>query len=178
MKYKIDENDVMESLEILFDMFDEDELEELDILDSDGLALSTVAAIQYAETIYPFVCKNMMEIPVNIVSLTKSKKSILSKNKVSAIKGCPILYISKTKEEDKDFDVSAYMELWLLEDGRFAEITAIQFETEEYVVLRREFKRIVKRKSHLFFSLGHLEAALETIEMDLLIEQLQKEGNK
>lgn len=177
MKYKMDENDVMESLEILFDMFDEDELEELDILDSDGLALSTVAAIQYAETIYPFVCKNMMEIPVNVVSLTKSKKSILSKNKVSAIKGCPILYISKTKEEDKDFDVSAYMELWLLEDGRFAEITAIQFETEEYVVLRREFKRIVKRKSQLFFCLSDLDSALEDMEMTLLLEKLNKEEN-
>ena len=178
MKYKMDEDRVMESLEILFDMFDEDELEELDLYDSDGLALSTVAAIQYAETIYPIVCKNMTEIPVNVVSLTKNKKSILSKNKVSKIKGCPILYVSKTKEEDKDFDVSAYMELWLLEDGRFAEITAIQFGTEEYVVLRREFKRIVKRKNHLFFSLGHLEDALETIEMDLLIEQIQKEENK
>lgn len=159
----------------LFDMFDDEELKELEVIETVHDLMAATAAVQYADDVYPLVKRNMTEIPVNIVTSSSSKKSIISKNKVSAYKGCLILHVSKTKEEDKDFGLSAYMELWLLEDGRFAEITCIQFETEGFVTLRREFKRIVKRRNHLFFSINDLEDALEDMELTLFMENMTKE---
>ena len=176
MNYNMDEEWLEESLEVLFDLFDEEDLEELDIIDSADDCLALSAAITYSELVYKFVERNMIDIPVNIVTTTKSRKSILSKDLVSRYKGCPILHIQKAYEEDRDFGVSTHMELWLLEDGRFAEITCVQFETDDYVTLHREFKRIVKRKEHLFFQLYHLEEALDTMEMELFLERLKKAG--
>lgn len=176
MNCNINKECLEEALEFLFDLFNEEELKDLDVIDSTEECLALSAAIAYSESVYEFIKRNMVDIPVNLVTTKKSRKSILSKDLVSRYKGSPILYIRKAYEEDRDFGVTTYMELWLLEDGRFAEITCVQFETDEYVTVHREFKRIVKRKEHLFFPLYHLEEVLDIMKMEFLLERIEKAG--
>lgn len=175
MKKMLDELWLEDALTFLFDMFPDKDLQELEVIEPEDEMMSFVAGSQYAEIIFPYIYKNMIDIPVNIVTSLRSKKSTFSKNKVSKLKGSPILHISKTKDEDNEFGISAFMELWLLEDGRFAEITCIQFEAEGFVTLRREFKKIIKKKNQLFFNIYELEESLQNMEMSLLLEELYKE---
>ena len=51
----------------------------------------------------------------------------------------------------KDFGVTEISELWLLEDGRFAEITSVSFIKDELLHVHRKFRKIDKRRKDIWF---------------------------
>lgn len=81
-----------------------------------------------------------------------------SAEKVSKLKGAMLYY--EPMFSAKDSGVTEISELWLLEDGRFAEITGVCFIKDELVYVHRKFRKIVKRKKDIWFTAQDLVDSL------------------
>ena len=61
--------------------------------------------------------------------------------------------------------VTEISELWLLEDGRVAEVTSVGFVKDEQYYFHRKFRNIVKHRNDIWFKLSDLEDALFLIAL-------------
>lgn len=148
----------------LFDLFDENDLYELaipDIKESDDPA--RFAAESYARCTHDVICRQMDYIPVNSKIDMETLERKQSKDKVSRIRGFLLYYTPKKCSEE--FGVHEMNELWLLEDGRLAEVTSVCFVQDKYFNNHRKFRKIVKHKKDLWFKAQDLQPAFYLISL-------------
>lgn len=148
----------------LFGFFTEQELRKLDV---PGIAESedpakTVACC-YAYQTEEAIRKEMDHIPVDRRICMESLEAENGSTWVSKWKGILLHY--EVKNHTKSFGVTEIRELWLLEDGRLAEITCVTFVRDGNFFMHRKFRKIVKNRKDVFFELDSLEAAFFLIRL-------------
>lgn len=153
MKYRITEAWLTDVFEKLFGFFDEEEVRALDIPgmeDSDNPV--EVAARFYARRTFEAIRAEMDYIPTDTrIDLEKFQREG-SKESISRLKGF-ILYYQATRRSE-GFGVTEISELWLLGDGRLAEVTSVGFVKEEQYYFHRKFRNIVKHRNDIWFQLS------------------------
>lgn len=142
----------------LFGFFDEQELRKLDvpcIAESEDPA--KMVAYCYAHQTDEAIRSEMDHIPVDRRICIESLEAENGSAWVSRWKGALLHY--EAKRQTKSFGVTEIRELWLLEDGRLAEITCVSFVRVGNFFMHRKFRKIVKNKDDVFFELDSLADA-------------------
>ena len=151
MKYRITEDWLEDIFGNLFEMMDEQELR--------ALPMKEIATAKYpvemlshhfGDLMCNAIRKNMEFISTDVKIDMEGYTRQTSAEKVSRIKGAMIYF--EPMFCAKDFGVTEISELWLLEDGRFAEITSVSFIKDELVHVHRKFRKIVKRRKDIWFA--------------------------
>ena len=151
MKYRITEDWLEDIFGNLFEMMDEQELR--------ALPMKEIATAKYpvemlshhfGDLMCNAIRKNMEFISTDVKIDMEGYTRQTSAEKVSRIKGAMIYF--EPMFCAKDFGVKEISELWLLEDGRFAEITSVSFIKDELVHVHRKFRKIVKRRKDIWFA--------------------------
>ena len=109
------------------------------------------------------VIANLEWIPTDVKIDMEGITRIASAEKVSRLKGAMLHY--EPMFSARNSGVTELSELWLLEDGRFAEITSICFIKDELVHVHRKFRKIIKRKKDIWFAAGNLVDSLYLMQM-------------
>ena len=164
MKHNITEEWLTDVFEKLVSFFNEEEVRELDIPgmeESDNLA--GIAAKFYARRTFDAIREEMEHIPTDTRIDLETFRREASKESISRLKGF-ILYYQAIKRSE-GFGVTEISELWLLEDGRFAEVTSVGFVKDEQYYFHRKFRNIVKHRNDIWFKLSDLEDALFLIAL-------------
>lgn len=159
MNYRITEDWLADVFETFLGFFDEQEVRALDIPGmeaSDNLA--RVAAKFYARRIHNIISQNMDFIPADTIIKMETLKKKVSVESISRVKGY-VLYYEPLKSS-KGFGVTELSELWILEDGRFAEVTSVCFLRNGQFHIHRKFRKIIKHRRDIWFKLKDLEDAL------------------
>lgn len=159
MNYRITEDWLADVFETFLGFFDEQEVRALDIPGmeaSDNLA--RVVAKFYARRIHNIVSRNMDLIPTDTIIKMETLEKKASVESISRVKGY-VLYYEPLKSS-KGFGVTELSELWILEDGRFAEVTSICFLRNGQFHIHRKFRKIIKHRRDIWFKLKDLEDAL------------------
>ncbi len=153
---------VTEVFSNLFDLFDEKDIRELaipDLKESDDPA--RFAAEFYAQRTHDVISRHMEYIPVDTKIDMETIERRQSDEKASRMKGF-LLYYAPMKCS-KDFGINEMNELWILEDGRLAEVTSVCFLRDKYFNNHRKFRNIIKRKKDIWFKPQDLEPAFYLI---------------
>lgn len=159
MNYRLTESWLADVFGTFFGLFNEQEVRALDVPgmeESDEVA--DVAAKFYAKRIHHIVSQNMDFIPTDTIINMENLEKKASVESISRVKGY-VLYYEPLKSS-KDFGVTELSELWVLEDGRFAEVTSICFLRDGQFHIHRKFRKIIKHKKDIWFKLKDLEDAL------------------
>lgn len=158
----------------LFGFFDEQELRKLDIpgiVESED-PLKRVAGC-YAHQTDEAIRSEMDYIPVDRRICIESLEAESGSASVSRWKGALLHY--EVKRQVKSFGVTEIRELWLLEDGRLAEITCVSFVRDGNFFMHRKFRKIVKYKKDVFFELANLEDAFLLLRLRNVSESVSKD---
>lgn len=155
MNYRVTEEWLGGVFGKLFEMMDEQELRELAI---PGMTVAKYPVEMLSHFLGYRMCdairKNMELIPTDVKIDMEGFTRQTSAEKVSRIKGAMLYY--EPLFCAKGSGVTELSELWLLEDGRLAEITSICFIKDELVHVHRKFRKIVKRKKDIWFTAQNL----------------------
>ena len=151
MRYKVTEEWLEGVFGKLFEMMDEQELRTLPMKE---IATAKYPVEMLSHHFGDLMCnairKNMelisTDVKIDMEGYTRQK----SEEKVSRIKGAMIYF--EPMFCSKDSGVTETSELWLLEDGRLAEITGVCFIKDELIHVHRKFRKIVKRKKDIWFA--------------------------
>lgn len=159
MKNRITEKWLMDMFGKVFGMIDEVEIRQLSIstiasADNPVELISRYLGYRLCDA----VNANLEFIPTDVRIDMDGFTRKASSEKVSKLKGAMLYY--EPMFSAKDSGVTELSELWLLEDGRFAEITAICFIKDELVYVHRKFRKIVKRKKDIWFTAQDLVDSL------------------
>lgn len=151
MKYRITEDWLKDIFGNLFEMMDEQELR--------ALPMKEIATAKYPVEMLSHhfgnlmcnsIIKNMEFISTDVKIDMEGYTRQTSAEKVSRMEGAMLYY--EPMFCAKGSGVTELSELWLLEDGRLAEITSICFIKDEMVHVHRKFRKIVKRKKDIWFT--------------------------
>lgn len=159
MNNRLTENWVADAFGRLFRLFDEKDIRALTIpgieTNDDPVGF---AARFYAKRIHEIISLNMEHIPVDAKINLDTFEREASKEAASRMKGY-LLYYEPMHCSEK-FDVNEMSELFLLEDGRFAEVTSVTYLNGHDFHIHRKFRNIVKHKKDIWFDVKDLEAVL------------------
>lgn len=155
MNYKVTEEWLEEVFGNLFEMMDEQELRRLAIpkiasAEEPVEVLSEFLGYRMCDAIR----KNIEVIPTDVKIDMEGYTRQTSAEKVSRMKGAMLYY--EPIFCAKGSGITELSELWLLEDGRLAEITSVCFIKDELVHVHRKFRKIVKRKKDIWFTAQNL----------------------
>ena len=159
MNYRITENWLADVFGTLFSFFDKQEVRALDVPgmeESDDPA--SVAAGFYSNRAYKVISQNMNYIPTDTRIDMETFQKEASEECISRVKGYVLFY--QPIKCSAGFGVTEISELWLLEDGRFAEVISVCFFKDKQFHIHRKFRKIVKRKKDICFKVADLEDAL------------------
>ena len=164
MNHKITEEWLADVFEKLVGLFNEEDVRALDIPgmeESDNLA--GIAAKFYARRTFDAIREEMEHIPTDTRIDLETFRREASKESISRLKGFIFYYQAITRSEG--FGVTEISELWLLEDGRFAEVTSVGFVKDGQYYFHRKFRNIVKHRNDIWFEISNLEDALFLIAL-------------
>ena len=158
MNNKITEEWVTEVLSRLFGLFDEKDIRNLGVpgIESCDNPVEYVANF-YAHRTYAIIGDQMDLIPVDTAIDIETGKRKLSDEKVSRVRGYLLAYTPM--KVSQGFGAREMNELWILEDGRLAEVTSVCFIQDNIFNNHRKFRNIVKRKKDIWFKPQVLEPA-------------------
>lgn len=161
MKYRITEDWLADVFGTLFGFFDEEEVRKLEIPAFEDENPAEIAARFYAKRSYGVVSENMDYIPTDTRITGGTLEREASEGKASRVKGYPLYY--KLMLCSEKFGTTEMSELWLLEDGRFAEVTSVCYLKGQHFHIHRKFRKIIKHKKDIWFSVYELEDALALV---------------
>lgn len=159
MKNRFTEEWVTEVFSRLFSLFEEQDIRNLGIprVESCNNPIEYVAEY-YAHRTYAVISDQMDFIPVDTAIEIKTCKHKLSEEKVSWVRGYLLAYTPK--KQSKGFPAHEMSELWILEDGRLAEVTSVCFILDNDFHNHRKFRKIIKHKNDVWLKPQDLEAPL------------------
>ena len=161
MNYRITEEWLADVYETLFGFFDEEELRRLEIPVMKDENPARFAAQFYAKRSYEAISSNMEYIPTDSRIKVETLECEATDGKASRVKGYLLLY-KKMKYSSK-VGAAELSELWLLEDGRLAEVTNVCHSNGEYFQSHRKFRKIIKHRKDIWFNVFDLEDALALV---------------
>lgn len=173
MNNKITEEWLMEIFIKLFEMIEEMELRQLSI-STDASADDPVEVISrtLAHRLCDVVKTNFEAIPTDVRIDMEGFTRKASEEKVSRMKGAMLYY--EPMFSAKNSGVTELSELWLLEDGRFAEITSVCFIKDGLVYVHRKFRKIVKHRKDIWFTAWDLVDSLNLMYIWYMEANLEK----
>ena len=151
MNYRVTEEWLEGVFVKLFKMMDEQELRALPIpgIVSEKYPVEMLSRF-FGDLMCNAIRKNIELIPMDVKIDMEGHTLQTSAEKISRIKGAMLYY--EPMFCAKGSGVTELSELWLLEDGRFAEVTSVCFIKDELVYVHRKFRKIVKRKKDIWFA--------------------------
>lgn len=161
MNYRITEDWLTDVYEILFGFFDEEEVRKLEIPAFEDENPAEIAAQFYAKRSHEVIRANMDYIPTDTRITVATLEREASERKASRVKGYLLHY--KLMNRSEKFGTTEMSELWLLEDGRLAEVTSVCYLKGQHFHIHRKFRKIIKHKKDIWFSVFELEDALALV---------------
>lgn len=161
MNYRITEDWLADVFGTLFGFFDEEEIRKLEIPAFENENPAEIAARFYAKRSHEVIREDMEYIPTDTRITVATLEREASEGKASRVKGFPLYY--KRMHCSEKFGTTEMSELWLLEDGRFAEVTCVCYLKGQHFHIHRKFRKIIKNKKDIWFSVFDLEDALALV---------------
>ena len=173
MNYRITEEWLKERFGQLFGMIDEMELNQLSILTT-NLQNDSVEEISriFAHRLCDAVNAIFEPISTDVIIDKEGYIRKASVEKVSRMNG--VLFHFAPMFRAKNSGVTELSELWLLKDGRFAEITSVCFVKDELIYVHRKFRKIVKHRKDIWFRAWDLVDSLNRMYIWYMESNLEK----
>ena len=154
---KLTEQQVKENLLRLFNLYEYGEFDSFEeFMTEDEQDLREYAADHYAEELYPYIIENMREVNHMEGDDGEGNEPFYMTEELFYVPACKI-YSDISEATYDRFELILQLEIWMLEDGRFAVVTCFDFNKDGWNLVYRVLDKFIEKKEDLPVSFEDLE---------------------